>query len=246
MTGELSGQSAVVTGAASGIGRSISERFSTEGAAIALLDVDTEGAMDVAAGLDAETVVSACDVTDTATVDEAVDEAVDALGGIDILVNNAGVLHQAPLVDTTDEQMDRVIDVNLKGVLKMTRAATPHLRDGGGCIVNMSSITATEGTPDRNVYAATKGAVSALTFQQSLELAPDVRVNAIAPGTIETPMTASPREDPEYMDRKLSKVPTGRLGSPDDVAGAALYLASADADYVNGHVLRVDGGRYHT
>ncbi|MFB6309953.1 MAG: SDR family NAD(P)-dependent oxidoreductase [Salinirussus sp.] len=246
MVDRLDGQRAVITGAASGIGRSIAERYGAEGAAVALLDVDVDGAEDVSDGIDSETAVIDCDVSDTASVNAAVDATVDALGGIDVLVNNAGIVHRKDLVDTDDETMDRVIDVNLKGVLKLTRAATPHLRDGGGCIVNMSSITALEGTPRRSVYSATKGAVSALTFQQSLELAPDVRVNAIAPGTIKTPLSAEARQDPEYVQRKREPVPQDRLGEPEDVAGAAVYLASADADYVNGHVLAVDGGRYHT
>ena len=247
MSETLGGNRAVVTGAASGIGRAIAERYGAEGASVALLDVDLEGAESVAADLDAETVAVECDVADTDSVDAAIEETVDALGGIDVLVNNAGIVQRTDLVDTTDDDMDRVIDINLKGVLKVTRAATPHLRDGdGGCIVNMSSITAEEGTPRRSVYSATKGGVSALTYQQAFELAPEVRVNAIAPGTIKTPLSEEARQDPEYIERKLSKVPQGRLGEPEDVAGAAVFLASDDGDYVNGHVLGLDGARLHS
>ncbi|MFB6309954.1 MAG: SDR family NAD(P)-dependent oxidoreductase [Salinirussus sp.] len=246
MTDALSDDRAVVTGAARGIGRAITERYAAEGASVALLDIDAEGAEAVAAYLETESLAIECDVSDTASVESAIDTVVDAFGGIDILVNNAGVIHRSPLVESTDEQLDRVIDVNLKGVLKMTRAATPHLRRSEGCIVNLSSVASVEGTDNRNVYSATKGGVSALTYQQSLELAPDVRVNALAPGTIESPMTADDREDTDYVEGRLAKVPRNRLGQPEDVAGAAVFLASADADYVNGHVLHVDGGRYHT
>lgn len=246
MAGRLSGMRAVVTGAAGGIGTAIAERYGDEGATVALLDVDVGGVESVAAAMDAETVPLECDVTDTDAVDAAIDETVAALGGIDVLVNNAAVVHRTPLVETTDAQLDRVIDVNLKGVLKVTRAATPHLRDGGGSIVNLSSVASVEGTDGRNVYSATKGGVSALTYQQALELGPAVRVNAIAPGTIQTPMIADDLADADYAEGRLSKTPLGRLGEPEDVAGAAVFLASADADYVNGHVLHVDGGRYHT
>jgi meso-butanediol dehydrogenase/(S,S)-butanediol dehydrogenase/diacetyl reductase len=246
MTERLDGHRAVVTGAAKGIGEAIARRYGAEGASVALLDIDTDGMEEVAADIDAETVTVECDVADTDSVEAAIDEVVEGFGGIDILVNNAGIVHREPLTETSDDEIDAVIDINLKGVLKVTRAATPALRDSGGCIINMSSITAKEGTLNRSVYSATKGGVSALTFQQSLELAPDVRVNAIAPGTIKTPLSEEARQDPDYMERKLSVVPQDRLGEPEDIAGAAVYLATADADYVNGHVLAVDGARYHT
>jgi NAD(P)-dependent dehydrogenase (short-subunit alcohol dehydrogenase family) len=247
MTATLSGKRAVVTGAASGIGRGIAERYGEEGAAVALLDVDVERAEDVASAMDAETVAIECDVGDTASVEAAVEGTVDALGGIDVLVNNAGIIYRKSLVDTTDEEMDRMINVNLKGALKATRAATPHLREGdNGCIVNLSSVSATEGSARRAVYAATKGALSSLTYQQAFELAPDVRVNALAPGTIKTPLSEEARQDPDYVQRKLDKIPQDRLGETDDVAAAAVFLASADGDYVNGHVLAVDGARGHS
>jgi NAD(P)-dependent dehydrogenase (short-subunit alcohol dehydrogenase family) len=247
MTGKLNGKRAVVTGAASGIGRAIAERYAEEGAHVALLDVDTEGMADVVEGMDAEAVTVECDVSDTASVEAAIEETVAALGGIDVLVNNAGITLRKDLVDTTDEEMERVTDVNLKGVLRVTRAAIPHLREGtDAAVVNVSSITAREATPQRSVYSATKGGVSALTSQLSLELAPDVRVNAIAPGTIKTPISAEVRKDPEYVERKLSKIPQDRLGEPEDVAGSAVFLASQDGDYVNGHVLAVDGARINT
>lgn len=246
MTDALAEQRAVVTGAAGDIGRAITQRYAAEGASVALLDVDADGVEATAAELDAEALPLYCDVSDTASVNTAIDTVVDEFGGVDTLVNNAGVVHRTPLTETTDEQLDHVIDVNLKGVLKMTRAATPHLRSSEGCIVNLSSVASVEGTADRNVYSATKGGVSALTYQQALELAPGVRVNAIAPGTIQTQMIEADMADEAYTEERLSKVPSTRLGEPADVASAALFLASQDGDYVNGHVLHVDGGRYHT
>lgn len=246
MTGKLSGQRAVVTGAANGIGRAIAERFGEMGADVAMLDVDEDNLEGAAASVDAETLTYVCDVRETDVVDRVIDETVETWDGIDIVVNNAGILVGKELVETTDAEMDRVVDVNLKGAIRVSRAAIPALRASQGAIINMSSIQAAEGAPKRSVYASTKGGISSLTRQLAAELAPDVRVNAIAPGTITTPIIESRLQNDDYVDRKRSKVPLNRLGTTEDIARAAVFLASEDANYVNGHVLAVDGGRANT
>lgn len=244
MTGRLSSKRAVVTGAASGIGRKIAERFGEEGMRVAMLDVDVDNLEEASGAIDAETLPLECDVRETASVESAIGQTTDAWDGIDVVVNNAGIVLRKALVDTSDEEIDRVIDVNLKGVIRVARTAIPALQESHGTLINMSSIAAREGIHNRSIYAATKGGISSLTHQLAVELGPDIRVNAIAPGTIKTPIWGEQRrQDESYVERRLSKVPMERIGTPEDIAGAAVFLASEDADYVNGHVLPVDGGR---
>lgn len=243
MAERLAGQRTFVTGAASGIGLAISERYVDEGAKVAMVDVDADRLEDEAAAIDGETLAVEADVRDTGQVEAAVERTVDAWGGIDVVVNNAGTITRGELVDTADEDIERVVDVNLHGVLRVARATIPALKDGGGSMINTSSVVSVTASRNRSVYTATKGGVKSLTHQLALELGPDVRVNAIAPGLVETPFSEAIWRDEDAADHKRSGIPLERFASPEEVAGPAAFLASEDASYVTGHTLLVDGGQ---
>lgn len=242
---------AVVTGAASGIGREIAVRYAEHGADVVVADVrqrPREGGGTTVERIEQETDADAtfirCDVTDREDIEAAV-EAAAGYGGIDVMVNNAGVLVQEPFLECDEETYDRMMDVNVKGTFFGAQIAAERMvANGGGVILNMSSVSGLEGAGGRAVYCASKGAVRLLTYALADALGPEgVRVNAIHPGAVDT---AQAREDSGVIgqDEFLSRVPLGRFGDPGDVADAALYLASDLADYVNGASLVVDGGRY--
>jgi NAD(P)-dependent dehydrogenase (short-subunit alcohol dehydrogenase family) len=240
--GRLAGRRAIVTGAARGIGAAIAGELAAAGAAVAICDID-EGVAEVAAGIEGDVVGARCDVGSSEEVDRFVAWAAERLGGLDVLVNNAGVLGAWKLGETSDEQWARVIDVNLTGVFRTTRAALPLLLDSGrGRVVSLASITPIRGEARTTAYAASKGGVIGFTKALSREVAHrGVTVNAIAPGYMLTDQTAEVFEG-EHRDSILSQVTMREFGSPGDVAGAAVYLASDDAGYVTGQVLVVDGG----
>jgi NAD(P)-dependent dehydrogenase (short-subunit alcohol dehydrogenase family) len=170
--------------------------------------------------------------------------AVDKFGGLDILVNNAGVALMADLASTTDEIWQKTIDVDLKGVFLGTKIATPEIeKRGKGKIINTASIAGKIGFPGITAYCAAKGGVVNMTREIALDLAPKkINVNAIAPGVIKTAMTADILKDPKQTEAMLAQTPIGRLGEPEDIAWAAVYLASEESDFVTGHTLVVDGG----
>ncbi|MFI2435325.1 SDR family NAD(P)-dependent oxidoreductase [Streptomyces sp. NPDC018693] len=243
---ELTGLRALVTGGASGIGLATARALTARGAAVAVLDIEPGGVPEPILGLRA-------DVGDDASVRAAVDTAATRLGGIDILVNNAGVGAAGTVEDNPDEQWHRVLDINVLGMVRTTRAALPHLRraatarPGTAAVVNTCSIAATAGLPQRALYSASKGAVLALTLAMAADhVREGIRVNCVNPGTADTPWVArllDAAEDPEAERAALNaRQPMGRLVTAEEVAAAIVYLASPAAASVTGTALAVDGG----
>ncbi|MFD4322728.1 SDR family NAD(P)-dependent oxidoreductase [Streptomyces sp. NPDC058548] len=237
----LAGLRAVVTGGASGIGLAVARLLDAQGAAVAVLDLDPTATPDTLTALRA-------DVADDTSVREAVAAAAATLGGIDILVNNAGIGAAGTVEDNPDDQWHGVLDVNLLGVVRTTRAALPHLRRSEhAAVVNICSIAATAGLPQRALYSASKGAVLSLTLAMAADhVGEGIRVNCVNPGTVDTPWVArllDAAPDPESERAALSaRQPTGRLVAADEVAAAVVYLASPAAASVTGTALAVDGG----
>ncbi|HEX4659006.1 MAG TPA: SDR family oxidoreductase [Streptosporangiaceae bacterium] len=251
MTGLLAGRVAVVTGGSSGNGRAIARAFARHGAsAVLIADVrpdPREGGKPTDEVIRAETGTHAefmaCDVSRSADLDAVVARA-DGLGGLDVMVNNAGIASRAvPIVDVDDATIDRVVDTNLKGVLYGCRAAARSmLPRGRGCIINMSSIAGLVGTANSAVYSASKGGIRLVTYALAVELgAAGIRVNALHPGVIDTAMMREAGITGQEEGLR-AHIPSGRVGRPEDVAGAAVFLASDLAAYVNGSSTCVDGG----
>ena len=244
---------AVITGAARGIGFGIAKRFASEGASIAVLDLDESAAQDAAGWLEltdgARAIGVGCDVVDSAAAQDAVRRVVDELGGIHILVNNAGVTRDNLLFKMTEDDWDVVMGVHLKGVFNMTKAAQAHfVEQKYGKILNLSSVSALGNRGQAN-YSAAKMGIQGLTRTLGIELGPfGITANAIAPGFIATEMTdATARRlkmEPEELQRlNAEATPVRRVGQPEDIAAAAAFLCSDDASFVTGQTLYVDGGR---
>jgi len=246
----LAGKTALVTGGGSGLGLAVCEGFAQYGAAISVVDVDEAAAAEVAQGINdagGRAIAVRCDVADHEQVEAAVAASVEGLGDIDILFSNAGIGDRAPAEDMTLEQWHRVLDINLSGAWYFDQTVGRHMIERGikGSIINTSSITSLVGITTGNAnYASTKGALNALTRTLAIEWAPHgIRVNAIAPTHVKTALIEQKmEEDPELAKFFLNNIPLGRMGTPEDVAGAAIYLASEAGALVNGHVLVVDGG----
>ncbi|MBM7556822.1 3-oxoacyl-ACP reductase FabG [Halanaerobacter jeridensis] len=242
----LKGKVAIVTGAAQGIGAKTAKVFAEEGAKVVVADYDAEGGKETAEAIKdtgAEAMFVQVDVSSLDAARDMVDETVKEYGRLDILVNNAGVTADTLLTKMTEEQWDKVIDVNLKGVFNCAKPATEQMldQDSGGVILNASSVVGLYGNVGQTNYAATKFGVIGLTKTWSKELGPKgIRVNAVAPGFVETPMTDAVPD--KVLDKMANQTPLKRLGDPEDIAKAYLYLASDEAKYVNGEVLSVDGG----
>ena len=240
----LEGKVCLVTGGGRGIGRAVVARLAREGArAVIACDVSSEGFPELERSQDSVR-VRQLDVTDAAAVALAVAEISAELGGIDVLVNNAGITRDALLQKMTDEQWAAVLAANLTGAFFVTRAVAPGMMARrSGSIVNLASIVALDGNVGQSNYAASKGGVIALTRTWAREFArkgAQVRVNAVAPGFIRTPMTEKIPRD--ILEGIVSRVPLGRMGEPEDVAGLVAFLAGEESSYITGQVIRVDGG----
>ena len=245
----LAGKTALVTGAASGFGAEIARVFAREGAKVLILDLDGPGAEAVAAGIGPAARAVAGDVTRRADVDRALDAAAELGGGaFDVVVNNAGWTHRnEPLLEVTDDEYDSVYAINVKSIFHMVSAAVPRMKGRGGAMINVGSTAGIRPRPGLTWYNSTKGAVNLLTRSLAVELAPErIRVNCIAPvmgatGLLESFMGMP--DTPENRARFIAGIPLGRLSEPKDIANAALYLASDEAEFITGVILEVDGGR---
>jgi len=249
--GALQGLAALVTGGASGIGRATALLFAREGAAVTLVDRDDEGCRAAAQAIAAQggkAIAVTADVTRDADCAGALDGALRAFGRLDILFNNAGIIRRASLVDTAEEDWDRVMEVNVKPIYLLSRRAIPLMaRAGGGVILNTASNWGLVGGPRAAAYCASKGAVVLLTKAMAIDHgAEGIRVNCLCPGDTDTPMLRSEaRQLGEPLERFLAESaqnPLRRVATPDDVAQAALYLASPASSFVTGTALVVDGG----
>jgi len=238
----LSEKRVLITGGASGIGAATTRRFLDEGSLVCVLDCSPEGLQQISSDLPNLSGTVRADVTDLDEVRTAVDEAVLIMGGIDVLINNAGISIRHEFLEITPEEWDRVIAVNLTGNFYVAQTVARHMMDNdGGVILNTASTNGTLGYPFYADYNASKAGVIAVTRAMALELAPKVRVNAVAPGYVLTQMQRAEYTD-EMLDEVNRKLPLGRHASPDEVAGLFTFLASDDAAYLTGHVYIIDGG----
>lgn len=239
--GVLEGELALVTGGASGIGRAVCRRFAAEGARVAVLDRDGDGAAEV--GREIDGFAHAVDVRDAEAVTAATDAAAAQLGGLTILVTNAGTSGLSLVHETDPKVFERLVQVNLQGTFHTMRAALPHLlRAGRGVIVNNASGSATRPTYGELAYSAAKAGVVALTKGAAQEYGPTIRVNSVSPGVIRTPMSEPMFALDGALDPVWEATPLGRAGTADDVADVILFLASDQSRYVTGQDLIVDGG----
>lgn len=248
----LERKTAIVTGAAQGIGLAIAERFVEEGVRVIVADVDDAAGHEAVESLTriGEAIYVHCDVSDRLDVRNLLAKSLEAYGQIDILVANAGVVHTADFLEIEEADFDRVIDVNLKGVFLVSQQVARHMveqvKEGHkpGTIITMSSVNAELSIANQVPYSASKGGVRQLTKVMALSLAPHgIRVNAIGPGSIMTEMLQKSVEDEATREQLLSRTPLGRIGEPGEIANIAAFLASEQASYISGQTIYADGGR---
>ena len=240
--GRLTGKLAIVTGAASGIGEAIAKMYLAEGARVVVADLPASRLMEIFGGTAGARCVTA-DTTATDTPDRLM-AAATALGGLDILVNNAGIAIAGQFETLTDEQFDHIMAVNVRSYFRIARAAVPLLRArGGGRIINLGSIMSEMAGPSLSIYSTSKHAVAGLSKGMAVDLGKyNITVNYLQPGSIWTGMSRPFMADENFRKYWENKAPMGRIGDPEDVAAAALFLASDEARFITGHGLHVDGG----
>jgi 2-keto-3-deoxy-L-fuconate dehydrogenase len=247
--GSLKGKTAVVTGGASGIGKAISEIFARQGATVHILELNENAAIELKNSLNTEgglTYAHACDVSNS----ESVKVVFSKLETLDILVNNAGVAHIGNVETTTESDLDRIVNINIKGVFNCLQAAMPLLKKaGGGSIINMASVAALVGISDRFAYSMSKGAVYAMTLSVAKDYLKDnIRCNSISPARVHTPFVDGflaknyPDNQAEMFEKLSKSQPIGRMAKPEEVAGLALYLCSDVASFITGTDYPIDGG----
>lgn len=245
----LKDKTALVTGAASGFGAEIAATFAREGARVVIMDLNGDGAEAVASAIGDTARAIRGDVTKAADIETAVAATADLGGRVDIVVNNAGWTHRnKPMLEVTEDEYERLYDINVRSIFHMSRAVVPMMRDaGGGVMINIGSTAGIRPRPGLTWYNSTKGAVNLLSRSMAVELAPhNIRVNCVAPvmgatGLLESFMGVP--DTPENRAMFIATIPLGRLSTPTDIANACLYLASDDAEFITGVVLEVDGGR---
>lgn len=241
------GKVAVVTGGAKGIGGSTSLRFLEDGASVAVLDIDETSGEKLVAQYPDRGFFITCDVSDSGQVRKAFDKVFERFGGIDYLINNAGIQRYSTVTETTDEEWDLVMNVNLKSAFLCARSAIPSMLErGGGVVINVSSVQAMLSQPNVAPYTTSKTAMLGLTRSIAIDYAPTVRCVAVCPGTVDTPMmawAASQSPDPEALYEEVSQMhPVGRMADPTEIADLILYLVSDRAGFMTGQPIRIDGG----
>ncbi|MEQ8211417.1 MAG: SDR family oxidoreductase [Lacipirellulaceae bacterium] len=253
MSKRLTEKVAVVTGGGSGIGEAICLRFASEGARVAVLDLDGNAAEKVAAAIGesgGEARPYQCDVSNMASVEEMLAQAAKDFGGLTTLVNNAGIAHIGNVEQTSPEDLDKLYQVNVKGVYHCLQVSIPYLKSsGGGSIVNMGSIASTVGIPDRFAYSMSKGAVLMMSRSVACDYLDDnIRCNCISPARVHTPFVDKfladnyPGNEAEMLANLSATQPLGRMGQPEEIASLAVYLASDEATFVTGANFEIDGG----
>jgi NAD(P)-dependent dehydrogenase (short-subunit alcohol dehydrogenase family) len=242
----LDGKRMLVTGAGRGIGQAIAAAFAASGADVALASRSTAELRETAAMIETaggKAVSLPVDLSLPGAAARTVEAAATALGGLDVLVTSAGTIVRKTAFDHTEDDWDTVFDLNLKARFFLSQAAAQKMRSGGGSIIHIASVSSFFGVPNHIAYTTANGGIAALTRAQAVEWAiHNIRVNAIAPGTIVTRQTEGLLANPEMLATRLAKIPLNRLGTPDDIAGTAVFLASDAAAYITGHVMVVDGG----
>ena len=256
MTGNrLQEKVAIVTGGGSGIGRAICLRFAAEGARVAALDFDQPGGEETVKLVESASGAAAffpCDISQQKLVRETFDAVVKRFGQLDVLVNNAGVAHIGTVETTTEEDFDRVFRVNIKGAYNCLQAGVAHLKARGGAILNICSVAATMGIPDRFAYSMSKGAVYTMTLSVACDcLKYNIRCNCISPARVHTPFVDGylkknyPGREKEMFEKLSKTQPIGRMGQPDEIASLALFLCSDEAAFITGCDYLIDGGFEH-
>jgi NAD(P)-dependent dehydrogenase (short-subunit alcohol dehydrogenase family) len=248
----LTNKTAIITGGGSGIGKAISTVFAKQGAQVYILDMDEAGGNSTAEEIikaGNKAIFNRCDVSNQAEVKKIISSIAEKKGSIDILVNNAGIAHIGNAESTGEEDFDRLMRVNVKGVYNCLHSVLPYMKQKGGSIVNMASVVASVGIPDRFAYSTTKGAIAAMTMSVAKDyLAYQVRCNSISPGRVHTPFVDGfisknyPGKEKEMFEKLSKTQPIGRMGQPEEIAHLALYLCSDEASFITGCDYPIDGG----